>query len=78
MELLDRLIIIAKRLFDEAEEPTIKMLYAAALRGLREEIKSRQAEHRDIQAVRDDWEAHYRHLLKTHNSPPTHEHLRNS
>jgi hypothetical protein len=51
MQLLDRLTVIAHRLFKEAQEPTIKMLYAAALRGLREEIKSRSGEHRAIQTV---------------------------
>jgi hypothetical protein len=55
MQDLDRLTGIAKRLFNDAPEPTLKMLYAAALRGLREEIKSRQAERHDIRAV-DDWE----------------------
>jgi hypothetical protein len=54
---LDRLTRVAKRLFNEAQEPTIKMLYAAALRGLREEIKSRQAYVAVLQAI-DDWEDH--------------------
>jgi hypothetical protein len=72
---LDRLIGIARRLFKEAQEPTLKMLYAAALRGLREEVKIRAAEHRDFRSV--DWEEHYRHLLKPTNTP-IYEHLRNS
>jgi hypothetical protein len=54
LELLDRLTLIARRLFNEAQEPTIKMLYAAALRGLREEIKSRSTEHRAIRVVAED------------------------
>jgi hypothetical protein len=54
LELLDRLTVIAHRLFKEAQEPTIKMLYAAALRGLREEIKSRSTEHRKLQIVAED------------------------
>jgi hypothetical protein len=55
-----------RRLFNEEEKPAPKMLYAAALRGLREEIKSRQAEHHDLQVLRQDvnWEEHYNSLLK--------------
>lgn len=66
LQTLDRLADIAKRLFTEAREPNLKMLHAAALRGLREEIKSRAAEHRDLQLPRQEWnwEDHYDSLLK--------------
>jgi hypothetical protein len=66
LQTLDRFTDIAKRLFNEAREPNLKMLHAAALRGLREEIKSRQAEHHDLRVVKEhvNWEEHYNSLLK--------------
>ena len=66
LQTLDRLADIAKRLFTDAREPNLKMLHAAALRGLREEIKSRQAEHHDLQVAQErvNWEEHYDSLLK--------------
>lgn len=68
LQTLERLTDIAKRLFTDTDgqEPTLTMLYAAAIRGLREEIKSRQAEHHDLQVVKEhvNWEEHYNSLLK--------------
>jgi hypothetical protein len=67
LQTLDRFTDIARRLFNEEEkQPGLKLLYAAAIRGLREEIKSRQAEHHDLRVLREDvnWEEHYNSLLK--------------
>jgi hypothetical protein len=66
LQTLDRFTDIARRLFNEEEKPGAKMLYAAAIRGLREEIKSRQAEHHDLQVAQEhvNWEEHYNSLLK--------------
>jgi hypothetical protein len=66
LQTLDRLTDIAKQLFTDAQEPNLKMLHAAALRGFREEIKSREAEHRDLRLPKEEWnwEEHYNSLLK--------------
>jgi hypothetical protein len=66
LQTLDRLANVARRLFNEEEKPGAKMLFAAALRGIREEIKSRQVEHHDLKVTNPepDWEGRYNSLLK--------------
>jgi hypothetical protein len=66
LQTLDRFTDIARRLFNEEQKPALKMLYAAALRGIREEIKSRSGEHHDLRVIKEqvNWEEHYNSLLK--------------